>query len=177
MFRATSALLLGLTIVPASAFARDRTPPAPSPLISALDGCRKLTDAAGRLACFDRAAGSLVDATRSGEVSIVDRGQLREARRSLFGFSMPRLPFFGGDSSADEAADEITSTVRSARPIGNGKFRIVIADGDAVWEMTETYSTFDDPEPGQTIVIKRGSLGSYMLRVDNQRGVKGRRVG
>lgn len=177
MFRATSAILLASALLITPASAKERAPAPPSPLVGALEACRSVADAAQRLACFDKAAANLLAATQSGEVSVVDRGQLRQARKSLFGFGMPKLPFFSGDRSADEASDEIKSTIRSARAIGNGKFRIVIADGDAVWETTESFTTFDDPEPGQEIVIKRGPLGSYMLKVDGQRGVKGRRVG
>ena len=146
-------------------------------MIGALSACRAVSDPAQRLACFDKASANLVAATTSGEVSIVDRGQLRQARRSLFGFGMPKLPFFSGDKSADEDSDELKTTVRAARAIGNGKFRITVADGNAVWETTESYTNFDDPEPGQEVVIKRGPLGSYMLRIDGQRAVTGRRVG
>ena len=179
MLRAAPATLLPATFLMAAliafpAVSQARTPAAPSPLITALDGCRKLTDDRQRLACFDQAAASLVSATQAGDVSVVDRGQIREARRSLFGFGSLRVPFLSGNG--DEDTGELKSTVRSARALGNGRFRIVIADGDATWETTESYATFDDPEPGQPIVIRRGSLGSYVLRVDNQRGVRGHRV-
>ncbi|MFC7536071.1 hypothetical protein ACFQPG_01660 [Sphingomonas sp. GCM10030256] len=174
MFRATSALLLSVALLSAPALAKDRVPSAPSPLVGSLAACRGLGDSAQRLACFDKAAANLVAATQSGEVSVVDRGQVRQVRRSLFGFGSLKVPFLNDD---DGESDEIKTTVRSARSIGGGKFRIVLADGNAVWETTESYVNFDDPEPGQEIVIKRGPLGSYLLRIDGQRGLKGRRVG
>lgn len=158
---------------PASA----KSPPPQSPLVTALDRCRTIPDPTQRLACFDSAAGSLVAAARSGQVSVVDRGELRQARRSLFGFSMPKLPFFAGDESANDVSDEIETTIKAAGSIGNGKYRIILTEGNAVWETTETSISLRDPKAGQKITIKRGPMGSYFLRINGQRGVRGRRVG
>ena len=110
-------------------------------------------------------------------MQVVDRAEARRARKSLFGFSMPKIPFFSGDDSTDVVSDTLESTVKSASGIGYGKFRMTIAEGNAVWETTETYGTMRDPRVGDKIVIKRGPLGSYMLRIGSNRGVKGRRVG
>ena len=151
-------------------------PAATSPLVAALDACRKIADGAQRLDCYDRASAALVGATASGEVSVVDRGQMRQARRALFGYSMPKLPFFSGDRSGEDDKGEINSTIKSSRPIGYERFQIVLADG-AVWETTQTYLSFSEPRKGQKIHIKRGPLGVYYLTVDGQVAVKGRRVG
>ena len=168
---ATAAILL---VQPASAA---KAPRAISPLVNALEQCRQIADGGQRLACYDRAAPALVDASRSGAVTVVDRGQLRQARRSLFGFSMPKLPFFAGDESAADSPSELETTIKSARSLGNGKYRIVLTENDAVWETTEESLGFREPRAGQKISIKRGPLGSYFLRVDGGRSVKGRRVG
>jgi hypothetical protein len=154
-----------------------KTPRAISPLVNALEQCRKIADSAQRLGCYDRAAPALVDASRAGEITVVDRGQLRQARRSLFGFSMPRLPFFAGDESAADSPSELQTTIKSARSLGNGKYRIVLTENDAVWETTEESMGLREPRAGQKISIRRGPLGSYFLRVDGGRSVKGRRVG
>jgi hypothetical protein len=159
----------------ATAAAAAKAPPPMSPYVNALDQCRQITDSAQRLACYDRAAGALVAASRSGQVNVVDRGELRQARRSLFGFSMPRLPFFSGDQSAGDTPDQIESTIKAAGDIGYGKYRIIIVEGNAAWETTEP--TFRQPKAGQKIIIRRGPLGSYFLRIDGNAGVKGRRVG
>ena len=148
-----------------------------SPLIGALAQCRAMTDPAQRLACFDQTSGALIAATESGAVSVVDRGQLRQARRSLFGFAMPRLPFFSGDKSAEDDKGELDSTIIWWRAIGHGRYQLRIADGNAMWETLETSISQTDPRKGQKIVIKRGPLGSYILRLEGQRGVKGKRIG
>lgn len=154
-----------------------KAPPPQSPLVTALDQCRPIPDPTQRLACFDKTAASLVAAARSGQVSVVDRGELRQARRSLFGFSMPKLPFFAGDESASDTPSEIETTIKAAGSIGYGKFRIVLTEGNAVWETTEASISMRDPKAGQKILIKRGPMGSYFVRINGQRGVKGRRVG
>ena len=170
-------LLAIVAVSLASGQAAAKAPPPTSPLVGALQACQSIAGDQQRLACFDRASAALVSATASGDVSVIDRAQLRTARRSLFGFSMPKLPFFAGDSSADDVSDVLETTIKSARGIGYGKYRLVIAEGDAEWEMTETFATFREPRAGQKIQIKRASLGSYLLKIGGQRGVKGRRVG
>jgi hypothetical protein len=160
----------------ASAASAAKAPAPLSPYVNALEQCRQITDSAQRLACYDRTAPSLITAARSGEINIVDRGQLRQARRSLFGFSMPKLPFFSGDQSAADTPDQIESTIKSVRE-GYGRYQIVIADGNAVWETTEESIGLREPRPGQKIVIRRGPMGNYFLRINGQTGVRGRRVG
>lgn len=167
--------IVAIALLAGPALAKD--PPKQSPLVGALAACRAITDPTERLACYDKEAGALLTATQSGDVSVVDRADLRKARKSLFGFSMPSLPFFSGDESASEVSDTLESTITQANGIGYGKFRITIAEGNAVWETTESYGTMRDPRAGDKISIKRGPLGSYMLRIGKNRGVKGRRVG
>lgn len=164
-------------IAAAASPAVSKTPPPKSPLISAVEACQAIADGSLRLACFDRAGPALVAAARAGDVAIVDRVQLRAARRSLFGFSMPRLPFFSGDDSADETADVLDTRIKTARAVGNGRYRMVIVDGDAQWETTESFANFREPRSGQKVQIKRGALGSYLLKIDGQRGVRGKRIG
>jgi hypothetical protein len=167
--------LLAIGLVAGAADAA-KAPPPLSPYVNALDQCRQIADGGQRLACYDRAVPPFVTASRSGQINIVDRGELRQARRSLFGFSMPKLPFFAGDQSAGDTPDQIDTTIKSAREVGYGTFRIVVTEGNAVWETTEQ-SMGLDPRSGQKITIRRGPLGSFFLRVEGQRSVKGRRVG
>ena len=143
--------------------------------LAALASCRALADPARRLACFDSAAASLLKARESGEVQVVNRGEMREVRRNLFGFALPRLPFFKGDKSQEEADDKLETKVTSWRHLGYGKYRIVV-EGGAVWETTEASEAVEPPAPGQPILIRKGALGSYVLRINNQRGLRGRRV-
>ena len=164
-----------LAAIAGPALAKD--PPKTSPLVSALQACQAIAEPTARLACYDKEAGALLAATSKGDVAVVDKSEVRKARKSLFGFAMPKIPFFSGDDSTDVVSDTLESTVKSASGIGYGKFRMVIAEGNAVWETTEAYGTMREPRVGDKIVIKRGPLGSYLLRIGSNRGVKGRRVG
>ena len=171
-----SVMLLALA-APAAA---QRTPSRPAPAqarhLGALDACRAIATDSARLACFDREAAALLTASRSGELSVVDRADMRTARRSLFGFALPKLPFFAGDKSADEVPDTLDSTIVTAQGIANGRYRIKIAAGDAVWETTDSPLNLSEPRAGEKIVISKGALGSYFLRINGQVGVKGRRI-
>ncbi|WP_308515593.1 hypothetical protein [Sphingomonas flavescens] len=165
----------GVSSTPAYTKAKEKT--APSPLVAAIDRCRQIGDPTQRLACYDNAAGALVQAANTGTVAIVDQGEIRKARRSLFGFTLPKIPFFSGDSTADEAQRRLDSTITSVRPLNNGYYRIVIAEDNATWETSDSSVSFDPPRVGQKITILRGPLGSYFLRINGQIGVRGRRVG
>ncbi|HET9397218.1 MAG TPA: hypothetical protein VFO45_00195 [Sphingomicrobium sp.] len=167
--------LAALAALSTAALAKD--PPKQSPLVNALEACRAVADPGERLACYDKQAGALLDATSKGDVAVVDKSEVRKARKSLFGFAMPKIPFFSGDDTADVVSDTLESTVKTANGIGYGKFRIVIAEGNAVWETTESYGTMREPRVGDKIIIKRGPLGSFMLRIGSNRSVKGKRVG
>jgi len=172
----SSLLVVSMFAVTAAADAKGKPAP-PSPLVTAIDRCRQITDPAQRLACYDSAANALVNATTTGEVSIVDRSEVRKVRHSLFGFNLPKIPFFSGDTTANEAQDKLDSTITSVKALNNGYYQIVIADNNAVWVTTDDSINFDPPRPGQKIEIIRGALGNYFLRINGQLGVRGKRVG
>jgi hypothetical protein len=165
-----AALLLGSAAVAA------KPKPSESPLLRGLADCRRLTDDAQRLRCYDSAAAALTDAAGSGKVVVVEREDVRRVRRSLFGFSLPKVPFFSGDDSEDVAQEEITAKIAAAGPLGYDKYQIRLEDG-ALWQTTEGSSAIDAPRAGDTVVIKRGPLGSYMMKIAGQRGVRAKRVG
>lgn len=161
----------------APALAQPASAARPQTIDAVLD-CRAVQPAEARLACFDRAAAALGAASSAGEIMIVDRGEVRAARRSLFGFSLPRLALFGGggDSKEQDEVKEIKSQVKRASSVGHGKYRVVIAADDAAWETTDSSLSVREPRPGDAIHIKKGSLGSYFIRFGSQRWVRGRRV-
>ena len=176
----STAPILGVMFLAFAVPEAARSSPTPRPLqsrhLTSIEACRSIGADTARLACFDREAAALLAASRSGELSVVNRAEARAARRSLFGFALPKLPFFAGDKSADEVPDVLESTIVSAREIANDRYRIQIAAGDAVWETTESRLSFRAPRGGERIVIKKAALGSYFLRIKGQIGIKGRRV-
>lgn len=146
---------------------------ASSSLMTALVACRAETDDAKRLACYDDAAGKLADATAKGDVKVVTRDDVRATRRSLFGFELPKVPFFTGDDSANEVPIEMDAVVRSVRDDGYSKFTLTMESG-AVWSTTEPLPR--DPKPGAKVKLKRGALGSYFMMVNGGRSVRAMRV-
>ncbi|HYZ47591.1 MAG TPA: hypothetical protein VE567_01720 [Sphingomonas sp.] len=166
---ASAAALFALVSVPAAA--ADEPPAA----IRALGACRAIADNAQRLACYDREAATLVQSVEKKETVVLDRAEVKKAKRSLFGFSLPKLPFFGDGKDTKEEAEfqQIEAPIKTVRSMGFGKFRFTIDDG-AVWETTEGLNAF--PKPGEKVVIKKGVMGGYFIRFEGTRSVRGMRV-
>ncbi|HYW16679.1 MAG TPA: hypothetical protein VE891_11090 [Allosphingosinicella sp.] len=143
-------------------------------LLQALSACRGVADEKARLDCYDQAGARLAEAVDRKDLVVMDRQEIRETRRSLFGFSVPNIPLFRGESGGDDG--KLETVVAGASRLEGGKWQIRLEDG-AVWQTTETRLNFSDPRPGQKIVIQRGTLGNYFLRIDGQRGIRGRRTG
>ena len=163
--------------LPASAaFAQEQAAPPQRPeLFEALVRCRTITDDAARLQCFDRAAADLQQATERRDVVVVDRSQVRESRRRLFGLPLPRLPIFGGDDDDDaEEIRSIESEVASAYQHGTGQWVVRLEDG-STWVQTDDNIIAGRPRAGQPVRVTRAALGTYMMRVNGQPGVRVRR--
>lgn len=156
-------ILAALAAAPATA--KDSNPAAPPAALEALRACGTITDQGERLACYDSASAKLLAAQSSGELVMLDKPAVKKARRSLFGFSIPDLPFFDGDDSdEEEPVDEITSTFASVRELGMGKWQFTLPEG-GTWQSTEALTTV--PREGQAMTIKRGIAGGYMLKIGN----------
>ncbi len=151
-----------------------------SAYVTALRACQGKTDAAERLACYDAAVGSIVSASSEGEVTVVDREDVRQTRRKLFGFALPDLGIFGGNSDKEDPAqaEEFTTlqtTIAAVRSGAEGTYIITTEEG-AEWQLSEVPARLLRPRVGQPIEIRAAALSSYFLRINGQKGVKGRRV-
>lgn len=164
-----------LAIAPA-AWAQDRQPPA-SEYVEGLRACQAIAEPDARLACYDAAAGRMVAAAEQGEVRVVDKEDVERTRRRLFGFSLPDIGIFGGgkDAGEDDELDMLESTITSARRVGDD-WVFTIAEGDAVWQISNPPMRLARLKPGDAVVFKKASLGSYFIRINGQIGVKGKRV-
>lgn len=172
------AILAAAALAATGGAANAQTPTAGNPLVDRVVECRAMPDVPARVRCYDEAVDALAKATASGDVVVVDKEDVRKTRRSLFGFSLPKLPLFRGDSTAEEEApDEIEAKIATVRGLGYGKYLIVL-DSGARWQTTEPpRGATPDPRPGEAIKISRGALGAYFISVDGRRAVKGMRVG
>ena len=164
-----------LAILPASAAIGQASSDTPRPaLFEALVRCRAITDNAARLQCFDDAAAALDAAAERRDVVVVDRGQIRESRRRLFGLPLPRLPVFGGGDHDEEEISSIESNIASAYQAEYGRWVVRLEDG-STWVQTDNNVIAGRPRSGQAVRVNRGALGSFMMRVNGQPGVRVRR--
>ena len=143
-------------------------------IVQKLVDCRKIADGAARLACYDEAATALDQAEAKGDIVVVDRDQARKVRRQAFGFSLPSISLFEKGETQEEL-ENITGVVQTARQNGMGQWIIKLEDG-AVWAQIDANEVFKTPKQGMAVKIRKASLGSYLMTVDNQRAFRARRT-
>ncbi|MEP2103335.1 MAG: hypothetical protein ABJP02_08450 [Parasphingorhabdus sp.] len=177
--RKLSAILLCASTAlsaPALAADKDEAISKPPAIYTDLVACKNITEAEQRLACFDEKVAALETAQTNNQVVIADREQVREARRGLFGLSLPRIKLFDGDGDDGDQIDQIEGIIASARASRSGKWVIKLEDG-AVWQQTDApRSTSRRPRADDAIAIKRGSLGSFVAKVNGGRAFKVKRI-
>lgn len=167
-------LVVALAALPGVATAQSEAqPPARPELFEALVRCRAIADDAARLQCFDAAAASLQAAQERRDLVVVDRAQVRENRRRLFGLPLPNLGGVFGSDEEDEV-DSIEGTVASASQIDYGRWVIRLEDG-STWVQTDNEILAGRPRAGQPVRVNRAAMGTYMMRVNNQPGIRVRR--
>jgi hypothetical protein len=142
--------------------------------VERLMACRGITAPEERLACFDRETTAMSQAIASKDLVFVDREKARAASRSLFGFSIPNFGgIFGG---AEGEVKQIESTVTRSGRNPEGGWVFYLADG-SVWSQTDDWQLGLPPERGDKVVVSRGMLGSFRLRLNRQPEIKVKRVG
>ena len=152
---------------PVPASAQDDAPD----YLGSLAECRRIEEPTQRLACYDREVAAVVAASDEGEVRLVEREDVRETRRKLFGFAVPDK-LFGND---DEQLDTLETTITRVQPYGREGYLITTDEG-SVWRITNPPLRFARPKAGQSVEFKTAALGSFFVRVNGQLGVKGVRV-
>ena len=136
--------------------------------------CRSVQDGTQRLACFDRETASVDQAISKKDLVLIDKARATQAKRSLFGFSIPDFGgLFGG---GDDDVKEIASTVSGFSQNGYMGWTIKLADG-STWAQTDDATLGLPPAKGQKVVVHRGSFGAFFLRLNGQPGIKVKRIG
>ncbi len=136
--------------------------------------CRKIEDSTARLACFDKTVADLEAAEKSGDVVVVDRAQIHEAKKQVFGLpNIEALNIFNRGEHA-ESIDKITGVIAKATLTGDGRWVLETADGQT-WTETEAETFYPEPEKGDRIEIRRGMLGAYFVKINNNVSFKVRR--
>ena len=154
---------MSLAAAPLAAKDKSALPKELPPVFEAVVNCRALMSDSERLACYDRSVAALASARDKEDIVVADRATIRETKKGLFGFTLPKLKLFGGAERDADEAKEIESTISAVRDPSDGHGVFPLADG-ARWKQTDGGATF--AKPGVAIRIKRGTLGSYLASID-----------
>jgi hypothetical protein len=142
-------------------------------VLKSFQDCRDLTGQSAELDCYRAATERLTREVEAKKVTILDRSDVRETRRSLFGFSLPKLKLFGGDNDDDPEFTEIEAKVVRIRDLEYGKLTFTLPDS-AVWQTTEPVKK--RPSVGSQVRIKQAAMGGYFISFDGGRAIRGMRV-
>lgn len=145
-------------------------------VLQAVIDCRTQADAVARLACFDAAAARLEQAETAGEVVVVDREQVREARRQIFGFTVPAFDLFGARGGAvrpEDRVDDLETTLASMS-VGRDGHRVFRLENGQVWRQFGQEDVF--ARSGAAVRIRRGTIGSYFISIGGRAGVRAQRM-
>lgn len=174
----TGATFAGLLLLGVSAAAQDKNDLETSPLVDKLATCTSITDDTERLACFDKEVGAFVGAANEGDVKVVEKEEINKARKKLFGYSVPDAGIFKAKTKEEKEANRrLTSTITKVRQMSSKEWHIWIEEGNARWRMKNTSIRFRAPKVGDTVEFKPASMGTYWIRVNGRKGVRGNRVG
>ena len=139
-----------------------------------LMACRAIAAAQERLACFDRETAAMDQAIASRDLVFVDKEKARAAGRALFGFSIPNFGgLFGG---GEDEVKTIESTVTKSAHNEFGGWVFYLADG-SIWSQQDDWPLGLPPERGDKVVVSRGIMGSFKLRLNKQPEIKVKRIG
>jgi hypothetical protein len=142
--------------------------------LAGLLACRELSDAAARLACFDRETATL-EVNTAARATASTRPVRALDPKQQFGLpeqTVAKQEVAAGTRAAETAAIEVhisqvsqTANGRGIFTLDNGQvWRQVVADADVL------------AKPGDVVTISRGVLGSYWLQTKSKRGCKVTRV-
>lgn len=141
----------------------------PSPL-DGLQRCESIHEDRDKLSCYHREASLLIELHHSGVVIISTSEHQRQVPRLGFG---RRTPTTTNDDVA--SLDRLESSIASSTVNSGGKRVYTLNDG-SVWEQTDQNPTRMTPSPDTSAVVRRGSLGSYFIKIGNSPEIRVRRI-
>ncbi|PHS24552.1 MAG: hypothetical protein COA84_09230 [Robiginitomaculum sp.] len=152
--------------------------------------CIDITDDAARLVCYDAAAGRLRVAEKAGEFVAVESKDILNIKKDAFGFSLPslpklKLPTLRGRSvnalaDADNGAGQILAQsdageinkveyiVDRIEKFGYNSHLFYLKNGQVWKQKGEEIFSYSKSIKPTTVVIRRASLGSFLLRVNGK---------
>lgn len=176
-----SVAIIGAALVLTSpAFAQDSEAPQADDggAAATLFSCRTIAEDSVRLACYDREVGALQAAEASDKVVIVEQEDIRNARRDLFGFTLPRIKLFktrGDEAAEEEEIKEVEMPLANIRIEPTGRVVFTLING-ARWMQIDNVPVLGRPKSGDVVRIERASLGSFKASIGGRRAIRVKRV-
>ena len=169
-------------LVSAPVVAEDTSP------IANIYACAEISDDNARLTCYDNAVASARSAEDAGEFTTITRAEAEAVQRDAFGFQMPSLPKLaipklGGGSrddglktNSDGQISEVEMPIARVSQDSFGNVILTFENGQ-VWIQTDSERIrISKKRPPVSAVIKRASLGSFLIRLNTGERFKGKRV-
>lgn len=169
------ATIIGLVMYAGSALGQPPTQTAAPEQMQRLLSCEARQGSTERLQCFDREIAAIRQSLERRDLVVVDRAQATQTRRGLFGFSVSGL---GGlfDGDGEDEVKQIESLVKRGYRNPEGGWTVLLGDNSR-WTQTDDSPIALEPRSGDKVVIKRAAFGSFSMSVNQQPGVKVRRIG
>jgi hypothetical protein len=162
---------------------------AAQPAMPSLAGCLAIADVMQRVACYDaiaraqQAAEPAAPRAAPRALGAVERTPTLTPAPVQARAQPDPLAEFGFNEAEREQRrpkqlqqlDRREAQVESAQQAGPGYWRFIMADG-SVWQLAEVRRSFRPPRAGDQVVIRRASLGAYLLDADGQPAMRVRRL-
>lgn len=154
-----------------------------SAVLNIMRECAKIDDPSARLACYDnniRAGGGSPRTPGAGE-RVQGGGAVVGASNGSgaqgFGAeSVKTADRFKSYEERGQGPDEIRAKILEVREREPGIY-LVTLEGGAQWQFSDTVTrSFRPPRKGAIVELQRASLGSFLMVIDGQSGVRVRRV-
>ena len=144
-------------------------------VLEKLRACAKMEDAARRTACYDASLGRQAPAAASSAPqprTEPGRAQRAEPRPAGFGSETVRA----ARQPRPQEAEQIRARVSAIAERQPGIYRLTLDDG-AQWQFESSAPfSYQPPSPGATVAIRRGAVGSFLLRYQGQPSVRVLRI-
>lgn len=140
--------------------------------------CATITKDADRLQCFDRVTRQMRDTPELRGTASTAPSRSRtpaSATQQRADFGLDAVRQRETRARQPKKLERVRVRAAAAKEFLPDRWAILLQDG-AIWEMTEAVADFRPPRPGQTVSIRRGMLGGYIMNADGQTGVRVKRV-
>ena len=166
-------ICVSVSSVSAIAAGKDQKQPVRAEVLENLINCRTIVNDAERLACYEAQTARIDAAEAKRDLVIIDRDQATKARKDNFG--LPAKPLVvGAQPALGEGVSDVTAKIRTAKLLNSNRWLITLEDG-ARWYQAESKS-IREPKPGQSIRIRKASLGGFLANIDGQPATRVRRI-